>query len=332
MSVLKPTILITGSCGYIGSVLFETLHERYPNARIHGFDNLMYNQGVLSIPQRQRSIGSFTKVDLLDEKFYGLVKMIKPDIVFHLAAIVGAPACDTNKDSYEINVESTKKLVSCLTPSQKIIYPNTNSGYGSNADICTEETPLNLISDYARQKYEGELAVLEHPNSVVLRLATVFGLSPRMRWDLLVNNLAKRAYYERKLEIFQGNFRRNYVHIQDVVNAMIHSAANRFTKDRVFNIGNDKINCTKLELANHIAFYLSLFREETVPEVEVTETTEGADGDMRDYIVSSAKAVSKGFVFEYDLLEGIQDLNSYLSYIPKDIMERDQELHPCRNY
>jgi nucleoside-diphosphate-sugar epimerase len=232
-------------------------------------------------------------------------KLVKDnDIIIPLAALVGVPLC--NRD--EIGTISTNRdaigiLVKLLSKEQRIIMPVTNSGYGvgQKGIYCTEETPLNPISTYGKTKVEAEKFVLDRGNGISLRLATVFGMSPRMRIDLLVNDFTYRAVKDRFIVIFEGHFKRNYIHVKDVTNAFIHSINNFDTmKNQPYNVGLSEANLSKLELCERIKKHL--------PEFVYMESEVGKDPDKRDYIVSNEKIEKTGFKPQNSLDMGIKEL------------------------
>lgn len=293
-------ILVTGGAGYIGSVLVPKLLLEGHNVTV--LDNFMFNQNTLL------DVCKFDGFNIVngDARDGQILKSLlsKADIIIPLAALVGAPLC--NKDpvgAKAINQDAIDLLVKLSANSQRIIMPVTNSGYGiGQKDIfCTEETPLNPISVYGVTKVEAEKYVLSRSESITLRLATVFGISPRMRLDLLVNDFVYRAYNDRTLVIFEGHFKRNYIHIQDVANAFIHSIKNFETmKQNAYNVGLEDANLSKIELAKEIKKHL--------PNFEYLEAPIGEDPDKRDYIVSNQKILRTGFEMNWSLSRGIKEL------------------------
>ncbi len=298
-------ILVTGGAGYIGSVLVPTLLNEGHEVIV--LDNFMYGQTTLlecfSYPDRFNLIRGDTRDEKLIDKIF---KDYKPEYVFPLAAIVGASACDKDPvTSTTVNiggvVEVCQKWVEDSTP--KVIFPNTNSGYGIGQDsiYCTEEAPLNPISLYGRQKVEAEKLVLERGNSIVLRLATVFGISPRMRLDLLVNDFVYRALNDRYLVLFEAHFKRNYIHVRDVARAFLHCIKNfDQMKNQVYNVGLSNANLSKLELCQEI--------QKQIPSFYFHEASIGEDPDKRNYIVSNEKIESTGFKPQISLRDGIVEL------------------------
>ena len=226
------------------------------------------------------------------------------DIIIPLAALVGAPLCDRDRIAADTtNRGAIKTLVEVLSKEQRIIIPTTNSGYGIGQEgiYCTEEAPLRPITFYGKTKVEAEKIVLERENSISLRLATVFGMSPRMRVDLLVNDFTYRAVKDRFIIVFEGHFRRNYIHIRDVSRAFIHAMENFDSmKNEPYNVGLSDANLSKLGLCAKI--------KEQLPDFVYLEAPVGEDPDKRDYIVSNEKIERTGFVPEFSLDIGIREL------------------------
>lgn len=304
-------ILITGCAGYIGSAL--TLHMLQAGHKIVGIDSLTYNNGHVLLP----CLGAFGprfefhKVDVREiERVSELAK--GADVVIPLAAIVGAPACELQPETADaVNCWAVCELVSKLSKYQRVIYPNTNSGYGQRPDgtPVTEEDGLKPISTYGLTKCGAEKCVLEHPNSAVFRLATVFGVSPRMRLDLLVNDFTAKLLTEGNLRIFEPNYMRNYVGINDVVRAFEFAMDNPHLKG-VYNLGLPDANLSKLELANLVADTVGLSRG-------VIRVVEGRDPDQRNYVVSNQKILDAGFYFEHSLSRGIKDVAEAVGVMTK---------------
>lgn len=312
-------VLITGAAGYLGSSMVREVSKFADN--VFAFDNLFYDQGTLVAETLLKDNVHFFLEDV-NMWSNNLVSAIKEaDYIIPLAALVGAPLCDRHPElTTETNLTWFKKLTELTKEDQVIIYPNTNSGYGSTGEeICTEETPSNPISLYASTKQDAEDHLLRaHYNTVVFRLATVFGVSPRPRTDLLVNNLTKVAREQRHLTVFDGHFRRNYIHVKDICRAFIF-AMKRFPSmvGNVFNLGNDSINMTKLSLVEKICDIIG-----SGYSVDDSKT----DPDKRDYIVSSQKLYDLGFECKYDLEYGIKEMNRFYELMNEADTER------CKNY
>lgn len=293
-------ILVTGGAGYIGSVLCE--HLLNAGHRITVVDNLMYGQQSLFHLCANPNFG-FVFGDVRDEKLMrDLIN--KADVLTPLAAIVGASACD--KDRYlaqSVNLEAIKLLNRLRSPNQLVIFPTTNSGYGTKSgDIyCTEDTPLEPISLYGRTKSQAEAELLEKSNIITLRLATVFGMSPRMRLDLLVNNFVFKAVTDGYIVIFEKDFKRNFIHIRDVADCFIYCMEHGDEMvGRPYNVGLDTANLSKAELALKIKEY--------VPDFYIHFSELGSDPDRRNYIVSNQRLKEAGFEAKRSLEEGIEEL------------------------
>ena len=294
------SILVTGGGGYLGSTIVPALLGEGHHVTV--LDNFMFGQASLnhlcSDPNFDVCRGDARDADVLKP----LVK--KADLIIPLAALVGAPLCDADKVGAEtINRDAVLTLLKLTGGQQRIIMPVTNSGYGigEKGKLCTEETPLRPISLYGRTKVEAEKAVLDRRNSISFRLATVFGMSPRMRIDLLVNDFVYRAVNDRAVVLFEAHFKRNYIHVRDVARVFIHGI-NNFDrmKDRPYNVGLSDANLSKLELCERIQKHL--------PKFVFLEAPIGQDVDQRDYIVSNERIESMGFRPKYSLDDGIQEL------------------------
>jgi nucleoside-diphosphate-sugar epimerase len=293
-------ILITGGAGYLGSVLTPALLANGHEVTV--LDNFYFNQNSL-LDCCQHEKFNVVRGDCRDET---LVKSLvaKADLIIPLAALVGVPLCNTDALATKTtNQDAVEMLCRLAGRQQWLIMPVTNSGYGvgEKGKFCTEDTPLNPISTYGVTKVKAEEAVLERENSISFRLATVFGMSPRMRMDLLVNDFVYRAVHDRAVVIFEGHFKRNYIHIRDVTRAFLHGIAN-FEKMRgkPYNVGLDDANLSKLELCAVIQKHL--------PKFVFLEAPIGEDPDKRDYIVSNACIAAAGFQPEWGLDRGIREL------------------------
>jgi nucleoside-diphosphate-sugar epimerase len=297
---MAESVLITGGAGYLGSILSEHLLER--GFRVTVLDNLSFGeQSLFHLCADPRF--EFVYGDVRDEALVGRLSA-EAEILVPLAAIVGAPACDRDPaQAQSVNLDAIRLLLRCRSPKQLVVYPTTNSGYGtkSGLDYCTEETPLEPISLYGRTKVQAETAVLESPNTITLRLATVFGMSPRMRLDLLVNYFVHEAVTRRAIVLFEKDFKRNYVHIRDVADCFLHSIAHADRMvGRPYNVGLDSANLSKEELAQKIRRH--------VRDLAILVAEMGRDPDQRNYIVSSQRLCDAGFVARRSLDEGIHEL------------------------
>jgi len=297
---MKKHVFITGGAGYLGSILCEHLLDK--GYRVTVLDSLMYGEQNLNHLCANPDF-DFHRGDARDEKLVGSL-IRDADVLIPLAAIVGAPACDLDPlMASSTNRDAIAMLCRIRRPEQLIIYPTTNSGYGTKTGdvVCTEESSLDPISLYGRTKCEAEEIVLAAGNSITLRLATVFGMSPRPRLDLLVNHFTYAAFFDGYLVIFEKDFKRNYVHIRDVADCFIHCIENpaRMT-GRPFNVGLDAANLSKEELALKI--------KEHIPRFYLHFSEVGSDPDKRNYIVSNQRLADAGFVARRSLDEGIREL------------------------
>lgn len=293
-------ILVTGGAGYIGSILVPYLLEKKHDVTV--IDNFMYNQTSLMDVCYDEKL-SIINGDVRDEK---LIKTHLKDIDFilPLACIVGAPACNKNPIAAKtINYDAIKMILKLRSKNQKIIFPTTNSGYGIGQEgiYCNEDTPLCPISLYGKLKVDIEHEILKSKNSITLRLATVFGISPRMRLDLLVNDFTYRAVMDKALILFQAHFKRNYIYIKDVAKAFLHSINNfENMKNEAYNVGLSEANLSKWELCEEI--------KKQVTDFYFVEAEIGEDPDKRNYVVSNEKIESTGFKPGCSLQQGITEL------------------------
>jgi len=293
-------VLVTGGAGYIGSILVPSLLKKSYEVTV--LDNLMHSQHPL-LECCADSKFDFIKGDICD---YSLMNKLIPkfDIIIPLAAIVGAPACKINPTVTKlVNYNAYVSMIKTLSPSQMILFPTTNSGYGiGEKDIyCTEESPLSPISEYGRTKVEIENLLLDKGTAITFRLATVFGMSLRMRMDLLVNDFTYRAYKDGSITLFEEHFRRNYIHIRDVAKAFVFGIDNYDKmKGQPFNVGLSSANLTKRQLCEKIKEYL--------PEFYIHSAAVGEDPDKRDYLVSNEKIESLGWKPDHTLDMGIREL------------------------
>ena len=294
-------VLVTGGAGYLGSVLVPMLLAEGHSVTV--VDSFMYQQNSLTDCCHQSGF-SVVRGDARDQKI--IAKALEgADLIIPLACLTGAPLCDRDPMAAQtINRDAVKMLVSMRDPrKQKIIFPTTNSGYGvgQSGVHCTEESPLKPISLYGRLKVEAEEAVLGGGNSLTFRLATVFGISPRMRLDLLVNDFVYRAVNDRFVVLFQAHFKRNYIHVRDVAGAFLHAIKNFETmKGQAYNVGLSDANLSKKELCEEI--------KKQIPGFYFAEAEVGTDPDQRNYIVSNDKIERTGFKPKVSLQAGITEL------------------------
>jgi nucleoside-diphosphate-sugar epimerase len=293
-------IFITGAAGYIGSVLVPRLLAL--NHEVVALDNLMYGQSSLLDCCHYRTL-TVVRGDARDET---LVKrlMREADAILPLACLTGAPLCDKDPVAARtVIIDGIQIILKARSPQQRIVIPTTNSGYGIGEKhaYCTEESPLRPVSLYGRLKVEAEKAVLDAGGGISIRLATAFGVSPRMRLDLLVNDFVYRAVNDRFLVLFEAHAKRNYIHVRDIGKAFVH-CLDTFDamKNQAYNVGLSDANLSKLELCEEI--------RKVVPSFYFTEAAIGEDPDKRDYIVSNAKIESTGYRPDVGLRDGILEL------------------------
>ena len=303
-------ILITGAAGYIGSVLVPILLQK--GHEVIAVDNFMYKQTSLL------ECCHFDKLTLINEYVRNAVlieqQLKKVDAILPLACLTGAPLCDKDPiTARAVNFEAIKTILAMRSPDQMVIFPTTNSGYGVGEEgiHCTEETPLRPVSLYGQLKVEIEKIILESGNSITFRFATVFGVSPRMRLDLLVNDFTYRAYHDRFIVLFEAHFKRNYLHVRDAARAFIYGLENfEQMKGEAYNVGLSDANISKAELCEVI--------KEQLPNFYFTEAEIGEDVDKRDYIVSNKKIEASGFKTEHSLSYGIKELIKGFQIIKKN--------------
>ena len=293
-------IFITGGAGYIGTSLIPLLLEN--GHKITVYDSLMFNNGDKLIPFITNPNFNFIEGDIRD--FEKLSKYIKGhDVVIHLAALVGFPICREKgeQESYEVNVVGTENVINAMTDDQYLLLGSTGSNYGEVLDICTEETPLNPLSIYGKTKTEAEKLVLERNNSTAFRFATAFGVSPRLRLDLLVNDLTYKSLKEGYAVIYESHFMRTFIHVKDMARVFLFAIENQEQmKNHVFNVGSNKMNYSKKEVCELI--------KNKVSNAYFNYADVGEDADKRNYIVSYEKINSLGFDTTISLEDGISEL------------------------
>jgi nucleoside-diphosphate-sugar epimerase len=303
----KPRVLVTGGAGYIGSVLVPILLQH--KFAITVVDNFMYKQlSLLDVCHHQDLtivVGDVRDNSLLEKH------VAQHDVIIPLAAIVGAPACDRDpKLASQVNLDQIQNIANLASQDQQLIYPVTNSGYGIGGQKhCDESTPLNPISLYGRTKVEAEKILLDQASAITFRLATVFGVAPRMRLDLLVNDFVYRAYRDHFIVLFESHFRRNYLHIRDVAMVFLHALENfDLIKGSPYNVGLSNANLSKRQLCDKIKDHL--------PEFHIFESPIAQDPDKRDYIVSNEKIEKTGWLPKFSLDDGITELIKLYNYLP----------------
>lgn len=293
-------ILITGGAGYIGSVLTEQL--LLEDFEVTVLDNFMYTDSSLNHLHHYEKL-KIIKADARDKQT--VLNCLKTaDVIIPLAAYVGAPLCEFDPvGARTINHDAIDIIFDNVSSNQWILMPTTNSAYGSGDknNYCDENSPLNPISNYAIQKVEVEKKLLNHNNFISFRLATVFGMSPRMRVDLLVNDFVLRACYDKYLVLFEGHFKRNYIHVRDVSKAFLHGIKNFETmRQNIYNVGLSTANLSKIELCEKIKNHIKgfVYFEEKLQK----------DKDQRNYIVSNDKIEKTGFIPSFSIDDGIKEL------------------------
>ncbi len=293
-------ILVTGGAGYIGSILVPALLGK--GYEVIVVDNFMYNQSSLLDCCHDEKL-TIIRGDSRDRALISKC-LQKVDAIFPLACLTGAPICSKDPIAAQTtNFDAVKMILDLRRKDQRIIFPTTNSGYGigQKGIYCTEKTPLNPVSLYGRLKVDIENLLLEAGNCITLRLATVMGVSPRMRLDLLVNDFTYRAVNDRFLVLFEPHFKRNYVHVRDVARAFIHCLDNfDQMKEEPYNVGLSDANISKWELCEEI--------KKQTPDFYFIEAEIGEDPDKRDYVISNAKIEATGFMPNYSLQRSIAEL------------------------
>ena len=301
---MKPSkrlkVLVTGGAGYIGSVLVPRLLDEGYHVTV--LDSFLWGQSPLLDRCGDENF-EIVRGDCRDESV--LKPLLKDkDVLIPLAALVGAPLCDRDRvGARTVNTGAIQSLCRLSSPSQRILYPVTNSGYGigEKGKFCTEESPLRPISLYGQTKVEAEKIILDRGNAITFRLATAFGASPRMRTDLLVNDFTYRAVTDRTVVVFEGHFKRNYIHVRDIAKAFVHGLANfKKMSGRPYNVGLEDANLSKLELCALI--------KKIVPSFVYMEAPIGEDPDKRDYIVSNARLLATGYRPEWPLERGVREM------------------------
>jgi nucleoside-diphosphate-sugar epimerase len=302
--MVKKRILVTGGAGYVGTALLPKLLEAGHEVTV--FDNLMQGGNQLLSFFRNKNFhfinGDVTIKNDLAEAVKGM------DVIVHLAAIVGFPACKNNPElATAVNVDGTQNLIDVTTPEQIILYGSTGSNYGKVTDICTEESPLNPLSLYGETKTQAEHMLMARGNTVAYRFATAFGVSPRLRLDLLINDFTNKCLRDGYLVVYEKHFMRTFIHVSDMANAFM-LAINNLDKmvDNVYNIGDDSMNYSKEEICNMVA-------EKTDAFIHFEEI--GSDADKRNYVVSYDKVKALGFRTQVTIQDGIDEIIKALNVV-----------------
>lgn len=298
--MIHKKIFITGGAGYIGTTLIPILLEW--GYQVTVYDSLLFNNGdklIEFIPNPKFNFikGDIRNKELLKESIVG------HDVVIHLAALVGFPLCREvgEEEAYSVNTEGTRTVIDSMTDNQYLLFGSTGSNYGEVVGTCTEETPLNPLSIYGKTKTEAESNVMGRPNSTAFRFATAFGLSPRLRLDLLINDLTYKAYKEGYAVIYESHFLRTFIHVKDIANVFLFAINNEANmKDNVYNVGSDKMNYSKKEVCELIKTEL--------PKSYFNYADVGEDADKRNYKVSYEKIKDLGFDTTVSVPDGIKEL------------------------
>ena len=297
---MSYNILVTGGAGYLGSTMVPDLLAE--GHKVTVLDNFMFKQTSLNHccyhPNFTVVKGDIRQKDTM------LALMKEADVIIPLAALVGAPLCSLDPiGATTINHDAIELMLKLISKDQIVLMPTTNSAYGTGDkdNYCNEESPLRPISQYAIEKVEIEKELMQHPSAISFRLATVFGMSPRMRIDLLVNDFTYRAVNDRFVVLFESHFKRNYIHVRDVSRVFQHALNNHDAmKGEIYNVGLSNANVSKKELCEHI--------QKQVPDFIFIDEQIGKDPDQRNYIVSNEKIESTGFKTEFSLDRGIGEL------------------------
>ena len=298
-------ITITGGAGYIGSMLIPMLLKQ--GHHVHVLDNLFFG-GKTLLPYFINPNFTFVNVDVRDKTSLRR-ELQDADAIIHLAALVGYPLCKKMpREAQEVNVDGTRNLLECAPAGVRLIYASTGSNYGEVEGICTENTPLNPLSLYGRTKTEAEAMMLDASNSVSLRFATAFGIAPRLRLDLLINDFAWQAIHQKYLVVYEKHFRRTFIHVHDIARAIVHVVdPNRCQGHKVFNVGSEALNYTKEDI-------VMLLKDRLDFLVHFAEI--GTDADKRDYEVDYSRIRNTGYHTEVDIQRGLDELVHALPLLP----------------
>ena len=290
-------VLVTGGAGYVGSVVVRQLLAN--GHKVHVVDNLMFG-GQTMLPLFINPNFSFSQTDICDRQALAS-EMEGMEAVVHLAALVGYPLCKKMPErAVEVNVGGTRNVIETMPSDARLIYASTGSNYGEVTGVCTEDTPLNPLSLYGRVKTQAEELCLSRSNSIALRFATAYGLSPRPRLDLMINDFCWQAIHQRYLVVYEKHFRRTFIHVVDIARAIVHMVEHFDSLEHsVFNVGHESLNFTKEDIVKLIkksVDFLVYFAEF------------GKDEDRRDYEVDYSRIRSAGFEVSVDIEMGLSEL------------------------
>jgi len=308
-------IFITGGAGYVGTTFIPMLLKR--NYEVTVLDSLIFNNGDRLVPFMADKNFNFVKGDVRNTEL--MTELVKEkDVIIHLAAYVGFPLCRLKgeRESYDVNTGATETLVNILNENQYLLFGSTGSNYGEVIGLCTEETPLNPLSIYGRTKTDAEKVVMSRKNSTAFRFATAFGISPRMRLDLLVNDLTYKAVTEGYAVIYESHFLRTFIHVRDLARSFVFAIDNQEKmKSNVYNVGSNMMNHTKREVCELI--------NESVPEAFFHHADIKEDPDKRNYKVSYDKINSLGYDVEVDLKTGIEEIKKSIPLLENNLRYRN---------
>lgn len=297
-------ILVTGGAGYVGTTLVPQLLEK--NYEVTVFDNLMFG-GDYILPFFRYPNFHFVEGDIRDENaVWNVCKYA--DVIIHLAAIVGYPACRKEPElAKSVNVDGTRNIIKATSKNQLIIYASTGSNYGAVEEICTEETPLNPLSLYGQTKTLAEKMLMDDRTTIGYRFATAFGVSPRMRLDLLINDFTYKAITQGYIVIYESHFMRTFIHVHDMARAFLFAIENQDKmKNQIYNVGSEKMNRSKKDICEMIKSYVNFY---------VHYADIGEDQDKRNYVVSYKKINNLGFDTTISIDDGIKELTKALKVI-----------------